>query len=147
MELEGIKVMRLAASAIAAVLILTACGGASKDTSNVNMQALISSAHQADDAGDFTGCIAGYTRALSIQSDIVGAYSGRAHCYSEQGNSSAAVQDYSQALKLSPDDPELFLLRGDAEQELGNKSAAAADYKRISQNSSSSPSQILRAAQ
>src|SRR5205823_5046621 len=119
----------------------------STNASNVNMQALMSSAHQADDAGDFAGCISGYTRALSIQNDIVGAYSGRAHCYSEQGNSSAAVQDYTQALRLSPDDPELYLLKGDAEQDLGNKSAAASDYKRVAQNSSASPSQIVRAAQ
>jgi len=113
----------------------------------VNIQSIISSAHQADDAGDLAGCVNGYTRALSIQRDIVAAYAGRARCYSEQGNPSAAVQDYSQAVRLSPNDPELLLQRGDAEQQLGNKSAAASDYKAVPQNSSASPSQIVRAAQ
>ena len=155
---SGSMAPRLAAAMLVLVLgvLVSACGETTSD-----YQSLINQAAQAgavsptvvgsslDDARlqraakDPALCVADYTQALHLFTDLASAYAGRASCYLNGGtDAGAAVQDFTEAISLDPSRTEYVLGRAVAYRASGNTAAAIADYDTAAQDASSSVNQL-----
>ncbi len=89
--------------------------------------------------------IAGYDKAIDINSQDVNSYINRGNAKSDLGKKQEAIADYKKAISIAPENAIVYYSRGLAKYELGNKQEAIADYnKAISLNSKYSDAYINR---
>jgi tetratricopeptide (TPR) repeat protein len=79
-------------------------------------------------AGDFTGSIASFERALQIKPDSHDAWSNRGVSLANLGQYESAIASYDQALQIKPDSHEAWYGRGASLDHLGQYEAAIASY-------------------
>ena len=121
---------------VAAILV-----GRTFGASGQNVNTTQADASGAARAGDYSRCVAGYSRVIQTNPQSVAALAGRAQCELGLRDGGGAVEDLNQAIRLSPRDPALVLTRGEAYAALGNISRAADDYVQVSRSSVASPDQ------
>lgn len=81
-------------------------------------------------AGDFTGAIADYSRALEHDARNVLFYAGRAEARQRQGDLDGAIADAERGLALAPEAASLHLVRGAARIGKGDTDGAVRDLER-----------------
>jgi tetratricopeptide (TPR) repeat protein len=81
-------------------------------------------------AGDNTGALAEFDRAIQADPSLAEAYNNRGAIRLALGDTKGAFTDYSAALSLKPNYAEVFNNRGAARQSLGDMDGALADYDR-----------------
>ena len=77
---------------------------------------------------DFTGAIAGYSVAISLNPEYDRAYLNRGLAKYKLDNFAGAIADYNNAIELNPEDDKAYLNRGVAKRQLGNYKGAITDY-------------------
>jgi serine/threonine protein kinase/tetratricopeptide (TPR) repeat protein len=75
----------------------------------------------------YEAAIRDYTRAIELDPDHPGYFSGRAWSYIQIENWERAINDYSRAIELEPDNPEHWANRGDVFNRIGDFEPALAD--------------------
>jgi Tfp pilus assembly protein PilF/predicted esterase len=80
-------------------------------------------------AGDLSGAIAAYTRALELDPNFADVYNNRGVAYMNQGNYSAAIADLSRSIEIKPEATP-YHNRGSAYRALKKLKEAIADYTR-----------------
>lgn len=80
------------------------------------------------DAGDVSGAIAAYTKAVELDPDFAAAYNNRGVAYSQQKDYEAAVKDLTRAIALDPKLASAYTNRGSALRSLKRIEEAVADY-------------------
>jgi tetratricopeptide (TPR) repeat protein len=81
------------------------------------------------DAGDLSGALADFTRALEIHPRYEEAYNNRGNVRLKTGHPRAAIEDYERAIDLDSTYAEAYLNRGNARQRTGDLDGAMDDYQ------------------
>ena len=79
---------------------------------------------------DYAGAADAFSRAISMDPDLVMAYVGRATASQSEGNLQAALQDYNQALLREPNLAEALYNRGVLLAQTGDEQSAIRDLQR-----------------
>ena len=80
--------------------------------------------------GDFTGAIALYNQAISLNPNLAEAYNNRGLARSKQQDFTSAIADYDRAISLNPNLVEAYNNRGLARSKQQDFTGAIADYDR-----------------
>ena len=78
--------------------------------------------------GDSDGALQDYSTALSLDPELVEAYTNRGIARAREGDLDGALADLNQAVRLHPDDGKNFFNRGAAHEAADNLDDALADY-------------------
>ncbi len=82
------------------------------------------------DAGDYSGAISDYNKAIEINPRYAKAYNNRGNAKSKLGDNSGAISDYSKAIEINPRDAYAYINRGYAKDELKDYYGAISDYNK-----------------
>ena len=96
---------------------------------------------------DYTGAIADFDQAITLDPDNAEAYVKRGTVRSQLEDRAGAIADFDQAITLNPDNVDAYSWRGAAKGELGDYTGAIADFDRaIVLDPNNLPAYITRGA-
>ena len=81
--------------------------------------------------GDDDGAIADFTKAIELNSSLLGAYLGRGMARSHEGNYDGAIADFAEVIKLKPTSIEAFYNKAITEFVQGNLGGASDDFDKL----------------
>ena len=79
-------------------------------------------------AGDFSGAIDNYSKALKINPSNVNAYISRGNCKDNNGDLQGAIEDYNKSLEIDSNNALAYYNRGYAKKSSGDQLGAIDDY-------------------
>jgi len=90
--------------------------------------AYVASGNKKGEAGDHSGAIADFNRAIELKPDFANAYNGRGVYRAQSGDYKGAIEDYTKAISLDPKYAKAYYNRGNARSNLSDNRGAIEDY-------------------
>jgi Flp pilus assembly protein TadD len=101
--------------------------------SNPRLKELLEEGRRQVDAGDYSGAIATYQQAASIDTRNAKIHSGIGYLYAQQGNFQLALAAYRRAIAIDPNNSDFYYAVGYVKGNLGDTSGAKEAYRRAIQ--------------
>jgi Flp pilus assembly protein TadD len=101
--------------------------------SSPEVRQLLSEGRKLVDTGDYSGAIAVYQQAASLEPKNATIYSGIGYLYAQQGNFPSALAAYRRAVSLNPNNGDYQYALGYIDVNLGDTKAAKEAYRRAIQ--------------
>ena len=125
--------MKLRETAIAAVLSLLACGsplltGCSSFRGNIAFE----NALEKQNAGDYSGAISDYNKAIKINPKDADAFNSRGNIKIDLKDYLGAISDFNKAIEINSNDADAYYLRGTAKAMSREMKGACSDWEKAS---------------
>ena len=91
------------------------------------------SGDQKDEAKDYSGAIADYTKAIEINPNYAKAYNNRGISKKNLKDYYGAIADYTKAIEINPNFADAYYNRGITKEYLGDLNGACADLKKAAE--------------